>query len=152
MPDQTQTRATGPAPECRTEGEAATIGETPPDVGALVLDIGAGRLAEYRGPAGARWLLRSYLGSYEWEARPEGVRRTETARVPGRAVIAGPPCEECDAWWWAEQLALDEGELSEATDCRVYLRRHHGLVHGDTRRTRERPRARRAPRRWPAAA
>lgn len=60
-------------------------GKTPPCVGALVLDTAAGRLAEYRGPVGGLWLVRAYLGAYEWAARPEDLRRTENVRVPGGA-------------------------------------------------------------------
>ncbi|MFG2173749.1 hypothetical protein OG211_15645 [Streptomyces niveus] len=109
------------------------IDETPPHVGALVLDTAAGRLAEYRGPVGGLRLLRAYLGAYEWKARPEDLRRTESVHVPGGAdtPVTHTECEECDAWWWAEQLALDEAELSEAVDCRVYLRRHRHVAHAD---------------------
>ncbi|WP_405677364.1 hypothetical protein OG292_22920 [Streptomyces sp. NBC_01511] len=108
------------------------IGETPPEVGASVLDIAMGRLAEYREPVAGLWRLRSYLGADQWEARPEDVRRAEEVHAPGGAATptAGQECEECDAWWWAEQHALDEGELSEAVDCRVYLGRHYYAAHG----------------------
>ncbi|WP_381796964.1 hypothetical protein [Streptomyces niveus] len=112
--------------------ERRTIGETPPEVGASVLDIAAGRLAEYQGPVAGWWRLRSYLGIYEWDARPEDVRRTEGADAPGGAppAEAHAECMECDAWWWAEQLALDDDELSEAVDCRLYLGRHQHAAHG----------------------
>ncbi|MET4924039.1 hypothetical protein P3L51_16985 [Streptomyces sp. PSRA5] len=112
--------------------ERLMIDETPPGVGGPVLDISVGRLAEFRGPVGELWLLRSYLGTYEWEGRPEDVRRAEEAQTPGSAAPseAHTECEECDAWWWAEQLALDDDELSEAVDCRIYLGRHQNTTHG----------------------
>ncbi|MFI2290179.1 hypothetical protein [Streptomyces niveus] len=109
------------------------IGETAPQVGALVLDTAMGRLAEYRGAAAGLWRLRSYLGTYEWEARPGDVRQTEAVHTPVGAATAAAceKCEECHAWWWAEQLALDDGELREAVDCRVYLWRHRHVAHAD---------------------
>ncbi|WP_405797856.1 hypothetical protein [Streptomyces sp. NBC_01506] len=113
------------------------IGETPPEVGASVLDIAMGRLAEYRATVAGLWRLRSYLGADQWDARPEDVRRAEEVHAPGGVAIpeAHAECEECDAWWWAEQLALGEEELSEAVDCRVYLERHHHAAHGGTTST-----------------
>lgn len=113
------------------------IRATPPPAGASVLDTVVGRLAEFRRPVGGLWLLRSYLGTYEWEARPADVRRAEEVQTPGGAapLEAHVECEECDAWWWAEQLALDEGEPSEAADCRVYLRRHRYVAHVPASRT-----------------
>lgn len=111
------------------------IGEALPEVGAAVLDVAVGRLGEYRGTAAAGlWRLRSFPGSDEWEARPEVVRRTNEVHVPGGTATPDghaecEECEECVAWWWAEQLALDEGELSEAVDCRLYSGRHRSAAH-----------------------
>ncbi|MFC8075530.1 hypothetical protein ACFUN8_08305 [Streptomyces sp. NPDC057307] len=101
-------------------------------MGAAVLDVAVGRLGEYRGTAAAGlWRLRSFPGRDEWEARPEDVRRTNEVHVPGGTATpeARAECEECVAWWWAEQLALDEGELSEAVDCRLYSGRHRSAAH-----------------------
>ncbi|MFD3485777.1 hypothetical protein [Streptomyces sp. NPDC058665] len=105
------------------------IGETPPEVGASVLDTAVGRLAEYRGMVGGLWRLRAFLGAEEWDARPEDVRRTEAGPHANGADAKPEECEECDAWWWAEQLALDDGALSEAVDCRIYLGRHRYVAH-----------------------
>ncbi|MFI6084115.1 hypothetical protein ACIBBB_24570 [Streptomyces sp. NPDC051217] len=151
MPDETRTRPAGLDPAyrtgehacCRRPEEAPVRGplapvETPPEVGASVLDIAVGRLAEYRGTGDGRWRLRSFLGTDEWEARPEDVRRTEEVHAPGGGTAtpeAHAECEECDAWWWAEQLAFDEGGLSEAVDCRLYLGRHQNAAHATASRT-----------------
>ncbi|MEU0695747.1 hypothetical protein ABZ349_17390 [Streptomyces niveus] len=109
------------------------IGETPPEIGASVLDIAVGRLAEYRGTAASGlWRLRSFPGTDEWAARPGDVRRTDEVHVPGGTTTPCPraECDECVAWWWAEQIALDEDELSEAVDCRLYFGRHRNTAHG----------------------
>lgn len=108
------------------------IRATPPPAGASVLDIAVGRLAEFRRAVDGLWRLRSYLGTYEWEARPEDVRRAEEVQASGGApsAEADAECVECDGWWWAEQLALDDDELSEAVDCRLYLGRHQHAAHG----------------------
>ncbi|WP_330175161.1 hypothetical protein OG875_17515 [Streptomyces sp. NBC_01498] len=107
-------------------------------MGASVLDTAVGGLAEYRGTAAAGlWRLRSFNGVDEWEARPEDVRRTEEVHVPGAIAIPAARTErdECVAWRWAEQLALDEGELSEAVDCRLYSGRHRSAAHATACRT-----------------
>lgn len=111
--------------------EPATPPQTP-EVGAVVLDTAAGRLAEFRGVADGLWRVRLLSGEGEWEARPGDVWVVEPAGPPRPGLTAASPdaCEECDAWWWAERLALDAGELSEAVDCRLYLRRHWYAAHG----------------------
>lgn len=89
------------------------IGETPPHVGALVLDTAVGRLAEWRARSVGSGGCGAYLGAYEWDARAEDLRRTETVHLSRGA--------DTPRHTHGEQLTLYNKELSEAVDCRVCL-------------------------------
>ncbi len=108
------------------------IAKTQPKVGSLVLDTAMGRLAEFCGVVGCSWLLRPEFGGAPWDADPGRVRLTGVPVDTTSAPLPLDDCRECDDWWLAEQLALDVGALSEATDCRVLLRRHRYAAHGAT--------------------
>ncbi|MEW1723701.1 hypothetical protein [Streptomyces sp. NPDC093109] len=116
--------------------DAPDVPDTP-DEGSSVLDRSTGRLVEFLGVANGCWRLRPMICDCYREVRPEDVLAPEPDEPPTAARTPLPPpepvpdCAECDDWWWAEQLATGDGALSEATDCRVFLRRHLAVRHGD---------------------
>ncbi|MFE2037305.1 hypothetical protein ACFXBB_29450 [Streptomyces scopuliridis] len=115
------------------QGTDAPDSLAPPEVGSLVLDTSMGRMAEFRGVAATGlWRLCSVLGEDEREVKAEAVLLTELDD-PARRVSAvehPPECDECHEWLWAERFATDDDELSEAADCRIFLRRHQAAKHG----------------------
>ncbi|AXI81483.1 hypothetical protein C7M71_017775 [Peterkaempfera bronchialis] len=49
-------------------------GQEPPEVGTVMVDTRTGRVGEYRGSVGGRWMLRPQGGGCEWPVKPELVR------------------------------------------------------------------------------
>ncbi|SNC69065.1 hypothetical protein SAMN06272741_2906 [Streptomyces sp. 2114.4] len=53
--------------------------KTLPDIGQIVHDTATGKVGEFRGFLGGRWMLRPPGGGVEWEANPEAVESAGTS-------------------------------------------------------------------------